>query len=308
MIQKNDTTGSQKIGENSLFDRVSLLLEKYFGITMVSPILLVLTLLLLGPLVYTIFLSFHTWFAGSGPPSFVGLENFTRLINSQEFLKSLRVTAIFTGGSLALEIALGIGLAQLLNRDFIGKSLVRTVLILPLASTPVALSLVWRLMLLPDLGILNYFIELVGFSQVTFLSSSRLIIPTLIVIDAWRWTPLIMLIAMASMASIPDTYYQAARVDGASPFQQFVHITLPLIRPAVIVAAMLRFMDSLKQFDMIFVLTQGGPGTSSRILNLFVYDNAFRYFHLGYASAAVVIMILLIAGFSLMLSRLRRST
>ena len=175
-----------------------------------------------------------------------------------------------------------------------------------MAATPVAIALIWRLMLHPTLGILNYFIESLGLEAVTWLSSPNLVLPTLIAVDTWKWTPLIMLVAMAGMTAIPKTLYEAGKIDGASDFQLFAHITIPLIRPAVVVAAMIRFMDSLKEFDMIYTMTQGGPGVASQILNLYTFDNAFRYFRMGYASSIIVVMFLIIFFATLILVKIRR--
>ena len=287
--------------------RLRIWVERRFDLLMILPALVALGAMVGGPLVYTIGLSFTDWHISSvRPPGWAGLTNFIGIFRDQGFYRALWVTLYFTFGSLLLQIVLGVALAELLNRKFVCKGLVRSVLILPMASTPVALSILWRLMLHPTLGILNHFVSETGLSPQPWLAQGTTVLPALIMVDVWHWTPLIMLIAMAGMSTIDRTLYEAAVIDGASDLQRFRRITLPLIRPAVVVAAMLRLMDSLKTFDEVYVITGGGPGNASRILNLFIFDQGFRYFQMGYASSLVIFMTVFMMGLTLMLIRVRR--
>ena len=284
-----------------------LWVDRHFDLLMVLPALVALAAMVGGPLVYTIGLSFTDWHISSvRPPGWAGIANFINIFQDDSFYRALGVTLYFTFGSLVLQIVLAVALAEFLNRKFVGKSLVRSLLILPMASTPVALSILWRLMLHPTLGILNHLISVIGLSPQPWLAQGTTVLPVLIMVDVWHWTPLIMLIAMAGMSTIDRTLYEAAVIDGASDLQRFWRITLPLIRPAVVVAAMLRLMDSLKTFDEIYVITGGGPGTASRILNLFIFDQGFRYFQMGYASSLVIFMTVFMMVLTLMLIRIRR--
>ncbi len=281
--------------------------NKNFGILMLLPALIVLAAIVIGPLVYTLYLAFCDWSISSvSKPVWVGIKNFLAMFNDEYFYKSLKVTFHFTFGSLLLEIIFGIGLAQLLCQPFVGRNIVRAIMIIPFASTPVAMSLVWKLMLNPTLGIINYFLDTLGIGGAPWLAQYTTVIPTLILIDVWFWTPFIALIVLAGMMSIDKELYQAGEIDGASNWQLFRFITLPLVTPAIIIAAVLRFIDSIKTFDTIYVLTEGGPGFASRILNLFIYDQAFRYFKMGYASSLVIVTILIILGISFLLLRFRR--
>ncbi len=296
------------MAEQTLGRSVSRWTDRHFDLLMILPAVAVLLAMVGGPLIYTIGLSFTNWHISSlRGPKFNGLVNFGRIFQDKYFYQALWVTFYFTFGSLALQIVLGVGLAEFLNKRFVGIGTVRSILVLPMAGTPVAIAILWRLMLHPTLGILNHLMRTVGIAAQPWLSQTHTVLPALIVIDVWHQTPLIMLIAMAGMAAIDPNLYEAAVIDGASRSQSFRHITLPLIRPAVVVAAMLRLMDSLKTFDMIYVVTQGGPGNSSRILNLFIFDQGFRYFQMGYASALVIVMTLLMLGLTLGLIRIRRS-
>ena len=274
---------------------------------MASPAILVLAMIFIGPFFYTIYLSFHDWsLSAVTEPAFTGLGNYIQAFKEPLFYNSLKVTAIFTLCGVLIQTFVGVSLAQFLNRHFKGKSLTRTVFILPLASTPVAMALVWRLMLHPTLGILNYFVTQLNFSTIPWLSDNVLVLVALLTVDTWQWFPLVMLIVISAMSTIPDHLYESAVIDGATRGQSFFYITLPLVRPAIVVAMMLRLTDSLKHFDMIYVMTQGGPGNASQIVNLYIYDNSFRYFRMGYASAVIVILFLIILILNFVLSRVRR--
>jgi multiple sugar transport system permease protein len=274
----------------------------------ILPAVLFLTAVLISPVIYTVGLSLFHWSgAAITPPAWVGLRNYSDVFAGDPgFRNALFVTAYFTGVSVLIELILGIGLAQLLNREFLGKGIVRTLLILPVAGTPVALALVWRHMYNPSNGIFTWFVEVLHLPPQRWLADATTVIPSLILFDVWQWTPLIMLITLAGLVSLPSDIYEAAQIDGASPWQTFWQITLPLVRPTIVAAAMLRFMDSVKTFDQIYVSTQGGPGIASQTLNLYVFDQAFQYLHFGYASALLVILFFIILSGNVVLASLRR--
>ena len=258
------------------------------------------------PVVYTIGLSLFNWSGAAAPPAWIGLRNYGDVFTGDPgFRNALFVTAYFTGVSVLIEVALGIGLAQLLNREFVGKGIARTLLILPVAGTPVALALVWRHMYNPSNGIFTWVVEVLRLPAQRWLADATTVVPSLILFDVWQWTPLIMLITLAGLVSLPSDIYEAAQIDGASPWQCFWRITLPLVRPSIVAAAMLRFMDSVKTFDQIYVTTQGGPGIASQTLNLYVFDQAFQYLHFGYASALLVVLFFIILAGNVVLVSLR---
>lgn len=282
-------------------------MERKFAIKMILPSILVLALIFIGPVIFTIYLSFHTWSMSAVlKPSFIGFKNYVDTFKQPLFLNSLRVSFIFTFAGVALQTILGVGIAQFINRKYCGDKLFRSFLILPLASTPVAISLVWRLMLHPTLGVLNYFVGVLGISTISWLSDVNLVMIALLIVDTWQWFPLVMFIAISAMSTIPEQLYESASIDGTTRGQSFRLITLPLIRPAVVVAMMLRLTDSLKHFDMIYVMTQGGPGNASQIINLYIYENSFRYFRMGYSSAVIVILFIIILMLNLLMSKFRR--
>lgn len=272
----------------------------------ILPAVIFLAAVVAFPVAYTIGLSFFNWSGAATPPSWIGLGNYADILSGDAgFLNALLVTAYFTGVSMLIEVTLGVGLAQLLNREFIGKGIARTLLILPVAGTPVALALVWRQMYNPSNGIFTWFAEILCIPPQRWLADVTSVIPSLILFDVWQWTPLIMLITLAGLVSLPSDIYEAAQIDGASPWQAFWGITLPLVRPAIVAAAMLRFMDSIKTFDQIYVTTQGGPGIASQTLNLFIFDQAFQYLHFGYASALLIVLFFIILAGNVVLISLR---
>jgi len=168
-------------------------------------------------------------------------------------------------------------------------------------ATPVAISLVWTMMFHPQLGVLNYLLSLMGLPPSAWVYSSTTVIPTLVMVETWQWTPLVMLIVLGGIASLPQDPYEAAVLDGATAWQRFRHITLPLAWPFIVVAAVIRMIDALKAFDTIYVITLGGPGTASETINILLYQTAFAYYDLGYGSAMVVVFFVLILVITLLL-------
>ena len=282
--------------------------DRHISWFFVLPALLFLMTVVAFPVVYTAVLSFSRWSgAATESPVWIGLGNYVdAFVGDTGFRNALFVTVYFTGASLAIEVMLGVGLAQLLNREFVGKGVARTLLMMPVAGTPVALALVWRHMYNPSNGIFTWFASLLHLPPQRWIANAATVVPSLVLFDVWQWTPLIMLITLAGMVSLPSDFYEAAQIDGATAWQVFWRITIPLVRPTIVAAAMLRFMDSVKTFDQIYVTTQGGPGIASHTLNLFVFDEAFQYLHFGYASALLIILFFVILAGNLILVSVRR--
>jgi multiple sugar transport system permease protein len=182
----------------------------------------------------------------------------------------------------------------------------RGVFILPMMATPVAVALVWTMMFHPQLGVLNYLLSLVGIPPQLWVFDPGTVIPSLVLVETWQWTPLVMLIVLGGLAALPTEPYEAAQLDGASPWQTFWRITFPLVLPFLMVAAIIRTIDAVKAFDIIFVISQGGPGTASETLNIFLYLQAFAFYNIGYASAVVVVFFALIIALSLVLLYVRQ--
>lgn len=260
------------------------------------------------PIGYTVYLSFQKWFVSAiQPPTWVGLQNYTLLFRDERFLAAVWHTAVFTLVALVVQTVLGVGMALIFNEEFKGRGMVRTLFLLPMAATPVAIALVWMMLLDPGIGLINWLLKTVHLPQPLWTGSERLVLITLALVDTWQWTPLVMLIVLAGLAALPKDPYDAALVDGANAWQTFWFITLPLLRPSIMVACLFRLIDALKTFDIIYIITGGGPAWASETLNIFAFNQGFVYFHMGYTSAVLVLFLALILAMSLVLIRLRRA-
>ncbi len=273
-----------------------------------APAVAVLLLIIILPIAFNLYLMFTKWTIGLGDPKFIGIDNFIEAFGDERVWNGLWVMIYFSGASLALEITLGLMIALYFNRNFRGSEIVQAIYIIPFAATPVAVALIWRIMLNPEIGVLNYLLTSIGLPPGLWVSSSQMVIPTLVMVDVWKWTPMITLIVLAGLKSLPHDPYEAARIDGANALQIFWYITLPLIRPVLIAALMLRSLDNLKEFDMIYTITQGGPGVASETLYLYSYNVGFGFFKAGYGSALMVIVFLIVLVFNVLMNRLRRDT
>jgi multiple sugar transport system permease protein len=293
--------------EPTVIDRWSRWLDAHFHQVLPLTSVTVVTALLIFPFLYTLYMSLHRFRIGLGTPAFVGLANFVAIVSQDaRFWNSLRVTAEFTGLAVGTELLLGLFLALFLNRDYLGKGIVRTILVFSMAATPVAVALVWTLMFNPTLGVLNYFRTQLGLGPALWTSHPGTVILSLALVDIWQWTPFMFLVIQAALQSLPEEPYEAALIDGASSMQQLFYITLPLIRPAVVVGLMFRMIDCLKTFDIIYVITGGGPGIASENLNIYTFKQAFVFFDLGYGSALLTLLFLVVLTMALLLMRLRR--
>ena len=271
----------------------------------VLPALIVVLAVIVFPWVFTIWMSLNEWKVGS-PTTFVGLANYLRLPTDERFIEAIGHTLIYTVLSVLLPLIFGTLAAVIFHAQFPFRGFLRAVFIMPMMATPVAVALIWTMMFHPQLGVLNYLLSLVGIPPQLWVFHPATVIPSLVLVETWQWTPLVMLIVLGGIASLPQDPYEAAILDGASAWQMFRHITLPLVWPFIMVAAVIRLIDALKTFDTIYVITLGGPGTSSETLNILLYQTAFAYYDLGYGSAIVVVFFLLILLISLLLLRVRQ--
>lgn len=272
-----------------------------------APAVLVVGTVIVFPWLFTLYMSGHDWKIGGGP-EFVGLQNFVELFRDARFLESMGHTFYFTTLAVVLPIVFGTAAALVFHREFPFRGLLRTVFVMPMMATPVAVALVWTMMFHPQLGVLNYLLSLLGIGPQAWVYSPDTVIPTLILVEVWHWTPLVMLIVLGGLAGLPREPYESALIDGANDWHMFRHITLPLVWPFIMVAIVIRTIDALKAFDTIFVITQGGPGTASETLNIFLYLQAFQFYKIGYASAVVVIFFVIVIMLSLLLLYARQKS
>lgn len=259
----------------------------------IVPAGVVVFAVILFPWMFTLYMSVHDWHI-AGDRTFIGLHNYGRMLSDERFLLAAVRTLYFTALSVILPLVLGVAAAVCFHRNFPGRGIARTIFIMPMMATPVAIALVWTMMFHPQLGVLNYLLTSMGLPPSAWVYESSTVIPTLVMVETWQWTPLVMLIVLGGLASLPTDPYEAAVLDGANGLQIFWHVTLPLVWPFVMVAAVIRGIDALKAFDTIFVISNGGPGTSSETLNILLYLQAFSFYDMGYASAIVVVFFVLI--------------
>ncbi|MEH7274781.1 carbohydrate ABC transporter permease [Neobacillus vireti] len=271
------------------------------------PAVIFVALMMVAPVGYTLWLSFHEWsMSNITPPLWVAFQNYLELFQDELFIKSLKLMFYFTFFAVTIETVLGVGLAILMNQNIVGKGLVKTLFLLPMVATPVAVGLIWVLIYEPNIGIANIFLEKLGLPGQEWLTSQSLVMPSLIFIDVWEWTPMIALIVLAGLVSLPKDPYEAAMIDGASTWQSFSKITLPLLKPTLYSAVLLRMIDALKTFDIIYATTQGGPGTSSQTINIYGYVLGFQYFKIGQASALLMVFFIIVLSISIFTILLRK--
>jgi multiple sugar transport system permease protein len=271
------------------------------------PAIIFVILLMIFPICYTLVISFTDWALTSGKPMrFAGFESYLSVLKDPRFHASVWRTFAFTFGAVAAEAVLGTIIALILNREFIGKGLLKFILLLPLVVTPVAIGIVFNLFYDPTIGFLNFILNSLGLPQSGWVTEAKTVLPSLILVDVWQWTPMIALIVLAGLSSLSSEPFESAMVDGANGIQIFFRVTLPMIMPTVLTAIVLRAVDALKTYDIIYAMTRGGPGYSSETLNILAYKLSFEYFSLGQSSAALVFLFLIVLLFSLGVMRLRR--
>jgi len=274
----------------------SLLRISYPYLLLIPAFILIFSVLLY-PLIVSLVLSFHEWtFStyGRGKVPFIGLGNFIEMSTDPYFWRSILNTLIFSGSSLTIEFFLGLGVALLLNRKLVGKGIIRTLVILPFVLSNAVIGLNWRLMYNYDYGIINYFLSIFNMKPILWLSDPTKAMFSIIIVDVWNCTSFVVLLLLSGLQAIPQTPYEAAKIDGATGWQVFRFITLPLLRPIILVILIWRTMDLFRCFDMIYILTGGGPSHATEVLSIYSYYKGFRYFNLGYAAAAAWVLVALI--------------
>ena len=269
-------------------------------------------LVMLGLFAYPLFQLIWTGFtdevlSSEGKIEFIGLANYYRaFVEDFHFPRSIWITLYFAIGSTLGQLILGLALALFLNRQFKGEATFRMLLMFPIIATPVAMSLVWSMLMNPMMGHLNYYLSLFGFPGSLWAADTATVLPSLIMIELWHWSPMTMLVLLAGLKSLPKEPFEAATVDGASRLQMFFRITLPLLQPYIFLLLLMRLVYGLKVFDKIFVISGGGPNRASETLNIMIYEQAFGATNFGYASALGSFLLLIILLISIVLFRFRQ--
>lgn len=264
---------------------------------LLAPMILVMGAVIGWPLIQTFVLSLtDTQLMDVSPPSFVGFENFIKGLGNQGFLDALKVSGLFALVVVSSEMILGTGVALLLNEPFRGRNLVRALLILPWAVPTTVNAIMWRLIYNPEYGALNSLLFQLGFldSYISWLGSADKALWSVMFADVWKNFSLVAMIALASLQTLPDSQIEAAKIDGAGAWQRFRYITLPHLIPSLQVALVLRIIEAVKVFDIIYVMTKGGPANKTRSASIFVYQEAFTNSRMGSGAAYAIIMVSLI--------------
>jgi multiple sugar transport system permease protein len=257
----------------------------------IFPAAFFLTIVTLGPLLYSLYVSLTSWIL-TVPGSefrFVGLENYAHVLLSAPFWKSLQITLTYALSTTALELLLGVIFALMLNQQFIGRGIVRSLVLIPLIITPAVVGMFWKLLYDEQQGVLNFFVVSAGFPRIHWLSQGLALL-SVILTDVWQSTPFLMLIVLAGLQAIDPEMVGAAKIDGANRRQIFRYLTLPHLVPYLMVGVFFRLLDAMKDFDKIYLLTQGGPGSETETLSLYVYDTGFKVFEIGKTSAMAWLM------------------
>jgi len=276
---------------------------------MISPALLFLLVVGTIPLVSLIVMGlWRIDLIGFKPDAYIGFENYASMAGDDRFWESVRIMVIYTGSSVFLQLVIGLALALALFRPMRGQAILRIALLLPMILAPVAVGLTWRtLILTPDYGILDAALQVIGIGPSPWLTDPTWALVSVIMIHTWQWTPFAFLVFTASLHAMPSDPFEAAMIDGADAWQRFRDITLPLLRPAIVVVIILRTMIALRAFDAIYSATGGGPGTATEILNLYAYRVSFTSLDLGYGAALGTVLLLITAVISIVVFRFRQS-
>ena len=313
-MSKSLAAGDPRVGPDTSATKANpgntmALRERRFAAALLAPAFLALLATTTFPLTYLVWTSaFRMDLAMPFADGFVGLDNYGQLLRDDRFWASLWVSLIYTGSTVVLQVAIGLGLALLVMNMRRGQGLFRLIAILPVVLSPAVVGMVWRtFMLAPEFGIVDYLAITAGLGSKNWLGDPTLALVSVVVIHTWQWTPFAFMVLLASLAALPDDLYEAARIDRANAWQRFTRITLPLIRPAIVMVVIMRTMVALTAFAAIFTVTGGGPGTATEILNLYAYRKSFTELSIGYGATLAVALLIVTVAISAVLFAIRRA-
>ena len=270
--------------------------ERSFIFFLMAPTMIVLLGITVYPLLYNLYLAFHSVFLSdpNAPRTFIWFENFVSIFTNEMVLISLWKSFLYTAIVVSVEFFLALAVAVFLNRDFVGKRVLLPFLILPLMITPVVSGLIWKYMFNGEFGVIGWILMSIGVETYSVLSDPFWAFVGVIIQDIWHWTPFLMLLFYTGLISLPRDPFEAAAIDGASSWQIFKDLTVPMLRRIFLIGILLRTMDAFKIFDEIYMMTQGGPGNATETVNYYVYRNTFRYFNMGEGAALALVVLIII--------------
>jgi multiple sugar transport system permease protein len=259
---------------------------------LLGPAVLYLVAFSIYPLVVSLVRSFQDYNSQTDTWRWIGLGNYRELVSSSEFWSTVEHTLVLTFAGVAIQVVLGTALALFFNQQLRGATLVRAILILPMLLTPIVVGLMWRALLNPDWGFLNWIFVELGFGHIGWFSDPAAALWTLVAVDSWQWTPFVFVIVYARLQALPQEVFEASFVDGANWFQRTRYITLPLLAPAIVFAAVFRSIDAFRTFDLVYGLTAGGPVHATTTLSFESFQSGFEFFRYGYSSAIAYVMVI----------------
>lgn len=316
VLKKNSSPGSDNSGKKNLKTggKVKKPGRKGYrkgdglsALLFLSPTLVVFTTFILFPVIFSFYLSFQKWNMFSSESTFVGLDNYIRMFQSEEFWQVLKNTAVYTFGTIPLNMGFSLLVAYALNKKIIGKKFLRTAFFAPVIISPVAAAVIWRWLYDPNFGLINWFIGLFGINPINWLNDPTAAMFALIIMGVWKTFGYNMVLFSAGLQGIPETYYEAALIDGASGWTRFWKITIPLLSPTTFFIMVMSMIGSFQVFDIVYVLTSGGPLGSTKVLVFYVYEHAFKFFEMGYASAVAYVLFAILFIFTMLQMKYMKS-
>ncbi len=278
----------------------------FYGIFL--PLTIFLFVVTIFPMVYSLVLSFLdiNLLKPYQKTDFVLFDNFKILLTSARFANAVFNTIIFTVTTLVVEFVLGLGIALLLNREIVARRLFRTLFLIPFMTTPVVVGLIWRFLFNYDLGLINYCLRALHLNGILWLSDPARALWSIVIVDIWQWTPFVALILLSGLQALPVEAFESSRIDGCSKLQEFRYLTLHFLRPSMLVVILIRTMDSIKLYDLVYTLTEGGPGIKSETISYFLYVLGFKQFFIGQSSAGSYLLLIVLTLLSMGFIRLFR--
>lgn len=289
----------------SIFGRSLAARKMRFGLLFAAPAFVFFGVFYVYPLFRTFYVSLFSW-SLLDEPRFIGITNYVNLSNDKEFINSVGVSFYYAIGVCVAIWVIALALALMFNQTFRFRQAYLSVYYLPAVISLTVWSLVWLFMYNPSFGLFSEFARWLGFTNVRMLDNPQTAMPAMILLSIWKGTPVYMLIYLAGLRAIPGDYYEAAKVDGASALQRLWHITLPLLRPVFLYVVVISIIGAFQAFTPMYLLTNGGPGSATRVLSMFIFQNGFQFLKMGYASAASVIFLLILLVFSVVQFRILR--
>ncbi len=269
--------------------------DRRYGYLLAAPTVLIVLLIILFPITFALISSFFDYtLINKSFNNFIGLDNYVNSFNDEQLFNSISVTFFFVVLVVLFEFLLGFFIAILLNSIDRFKSIYYFILLLPLLINPIVVGLIWRMFLHPQLGILNYLLSLISISPINWLGDPKMAFVTIIFVDIWHQVSFMIILLLAGLSAIPKEPYEAARSDGAGILDCFIHITLPYMRPVIIVTILIRLIFAVKTYDLIYIMTKGGPGDATDLISYYIYRSAFISLNLGEAAAMSTILLFII--------------